>query len=69
MRWLKKYPITAEEVMEVLEKIPQVNPPGTAPSAMMIGGLNDTIRRGIIEHFKDPENMTTILSQLAGGHE
>ncbi|BCO56044.1 hypothetical protein MINTM005_12880 [Mycobacterium intracellulare] len=65
MRNLSQYPITAEEVMEVVKKIPEVNPPGTPGSAMRIGGLGDMIRRGIIEHFENPEHMSAVLAKLA----
>lgn len=65
MRNTTQYPITADEVMEVLEKIPQVNPPGTAPSAIRIGSLNDRIRRQIIDHFKDTEHMDALLKEMA----
>jgi hypothetical protein len=64
MRWLKEYPITADEVMGVLEKIPEDNPPGTAPSAMRIGGTSDMIRRGLIEFMKKPENMDALLKDF-----
>lgn len=65
MRNTAQYPVTSAEVLEVLEKIPQVNPPGTEPRAMMIGGLNDMIRRQIIEHFRKPANMDALLGELA----
>lgn len=61
MRNLAQYPVTVGEIVDVLESIPQVNPPGTPPSQLRIGGINDLIRRGIIEHFKDGENMASLL--------
>ncbi len=64
MRNITQYPITADEIMEVLEKIPEDNPPGTPGSAMMIGGVNDMIRHYIIEHFENPENMAALLEEL-----
>lgn len=64
MRNITQYPVTAAEVLEVLEKIPQVNPPGTPGGAMRIGGLNDMIRRQIIEHLSKPDNMTALLREL-----
>jgi hypothetical protein len=64
MRNTAQYPVTADEVLGVLEKIPQDNPPGTARSAMKIGGINDMIRRNIIEHFNKPEHMNALLHQI-----
>lgn len=64
MRWLAKYPITAEEVMASLESIPQVNPPGTPPGEMKIGGIEDHVRRQIIEYFKNPANMDALLEAM-----
>lgn len=64
MRWLKQYPITAEEVMASLESIPEVNPPGTPPHERRIGGIDDLVRRKIIEYFQQPGNMNTLLEDM-----
>ena len=66
MRWLSKYPITAHEVREILESIPQVNPPGTPPAELRIGGINDLIRRLLLAYFEDEEHMALLLSYMAG---
>jgi hypothetical protein len=67
MRNIREYPITREEVLEVLEKIPMDNPPGTPPMEMMIGGLNDSIRDHVITIVKhDPEIMSKILRAANG---
>jgi hypothetical protein len=64
MRWLLKYPITAEEVMTTLEKIPEDNPPGTPSDQIRVGGINDFIRQRIIKHFENQENMQKILEDM-----
>ena len=61
MRNIRQYPITREEVCEVLQKIPMDNPPGTPPGQMKIGGLNDLIRQGIIITCTEEAVMSRIL--------
>lgn len=63
MRNLREYPVTEQEVLEVLAKIPQDNPPGA--TQIMVGGLNDMIRYEIIQFFLQPENMTKLLERMA----
>lgn len=64
MRWLTKYPITAEEVMQSLESIPQINPPGTPPRELRIGGVQDTVRARIIDYFRNQDNMDALLEAI-----
>lgn len=61
MRNTAQYPITADEIVAVLNKIPEVNPPGIDGSAMMIGGVDDMIRQGIIAYLTQPDNMARLL--------
>ena len=64
MRNISQYPITADEVLRVLNKIPEVNPEGTPPSRLMIGGINDMIRRGIIAFLSQDDHMAELLDSF-----
>jgi hypothetical protein len=62
MRNLVEYPVTAEEVLEVIQKLPMDNPPGT--TQFEIGGLNDMIRHYLIKFVSQPENMDKIVQRM-----
>lgn len=64
MRNLIAYPITETEVLETIAAIPEENPPGTPPCQLRIGGLNDLIRRGIIDVCSCETVMKMILEKV-----
>jgi hypothetical protein len=64
MRNVAEYPVTADEVMRLLESIPQVNPPGTPPEELRIGGIDDMVRRHIIDYFRQQPNMDALLQAM-----
>jgi hypothetical protein len=59
MRWLQKYPITAEEVMRELNEIQLPVGPNSP-----IGSISPLIRHQLREYFKNPENMEHLLELL-----
>lgn len=64
MRNINEHPITADEVTRVLETMYQVNPPGTPPHQVLVGGVNDLIRQHILDYLQKPENMAALLEAL-----
>ena len=64
MRWLARYPITADEVLATLQRIPLINPPGTPIEQIRLGNVEDMVRKGIIDFFAEPQNMAALLSSM-----
>ncbi len=56
MRFLLKYPITEDEVLAVVNTIPN--------DEQNIGGVEGHIRQGLIEFFNVPENINEFLEHL-----
>ncbi len=55
MRYLVEYPVTKEEVAEVLSSIPQSD---------AIGGIDQYVRGRLITHFEDPAVMQKFLDKV-----
>lgn len=55
MRWLKQYPIAPHEVMASLESIPTTD---------KIGGVENHVRRKLIEYFQNDGNMAALLEAM-----
>lgn len=63
MRWLIKYPITAEEVLKEISKI-EYNSNITG-----IGDVGPVIKNELLEYFNIPEVMADFLSRIKTKHE
>jgi len=59
MRWLLKYPITADEVNQQLAEI-QIHVGPDSPC----GDIGPMIRQGIQEFFQSEDNMAKLLEHL-----
>jgi hypothetical protein len=64
MRYLVQHPITPEEILELLEHLPEDNPKGTPPEKIICGGVNDLIRSKIIAFFHDKSNMEKLIKTM-----